>query len=98
MALQIKNAHIQYYHMDAIWSVLLGYSYFPNSYYLAIKIVVSTVIQHSDSELLNGLQVDNLTRFFPGVVRYTPQGVAYHCIVAIIDLVNHFVITTYPAP
>ena len=27
MALIINNAHIHYYHMDAIWSFLMGHSY-----------------------------------------------------------------------
>ena len=57
MALLINKAHILYYHMDAIQSIMLGCSYIANPDYLVIMISMSTVFQHLDIAIITGPNV-----------------------------------------
>ena len=57
MALLMNDTYIQYYHLYAIHSTLLDGTYLMNPVYQAIKLWEVTVIQHSDSVLINGLQI-----------------------------------------
>ena len=77
MDLLISDAHIQYYHEDANWSKHLGHTYFAN---LIVKIQVATAIQHPDTTLINGQQIDIFTKFFHSVAAsYSRRGSVLQC-------------------
>ena len=54
---------------------------------LVVRILVSTVSVHSDTSILNRPQLFKFTRFFPGVVGHTPEGVVcHHILVTVLSL------------
>ena len=66
MVLLINDLHINYCHMDAIISILLGGSYFENPESFAVKVWVSVTIDHLNTAILTGPNIYNCTRFFLG--------------------------------
>ena len=94
MALIINDIHIPYYHFVDIW-LNSGEQLFCKSLLFGIKISISTVIQHLDTTIITESQVSTFKKNFPGIVGYTPHGVACYHIATIIDLPNQFLITIY---
>ena len=52
MALTIDDAHIEYYHMDAVRSLPLGYGYFLNPDYLVITSWIHALLLFPDQIIL----------------------------------------------
>ena len=74
-----------------------GNRFFGKPEYLGVKVCTSLMIQHLDMAILSGLNTYNITKSFPLVGGYIPEGIACHYIVAMVSLCTWVVITTHPA-
>ena len=75
MDLVIYDVNIVYYHMNPLWSVVLGQSYFAHPNYLVIHCLILAISLHSTIITQAGaLNIWRYVQQFEGVTGYMPNG------------------------
>ena len=74
MALHIDNNHILYYHMDVLWSNILGHSYFASHDYLALQRWIKAMFLYPNNTALEEPNIYHYFKFLPGVISYCNSG------------------------
>ena len=100
IALAFNKGHTIYYHMDALWSVRLVWTYVANPDYLVVICWVCATYLSPDTFNQMETQTYHYVKCFARRVGYTPLGTLCNCFIAIIDQSNAamlFVITAYLA-
>ena len=75
MAQLYVDNHMQYYHIDAVISIQFGHSYFASPDYLAVRVLISIMIQLPDHVTLTGLYKYTI---FPREVGHTLARIVCH--------------------
>ena len=75
---------------------MLGHSYLLNSHYFNVKVWICAVSLHPESTFETGSFNYQYKKFFPRVVGYNIALPCHH-IMVMFNLLNHFVVTVYPA-
>ena len=100
MALTFNNNHITYYHMDVQQSTPLAHTYFTSPDYLAVQDRIHTTFIFPETINPTEPPVYHYTKFFNGVVDYTPLDIPCDRHVAVISFANTalpYVLTAYLA-
>ena len=82
MALMINDAHIPYYHMDTVWSILLGCTHFSTPEYLTVKAWVQVTFLFPDTVALTRPFAYRYGKVLLGLVRYPIDGLPCHLLFA----------------
>ena len=97
MVLLVNGVHIFYYHMNEFQSVVLGNNYFASHDYVVVKCWIQAVLLFLGHIVLARPFSHHFENIFLGVTGYSLEGLPFHCTVAILDLVSHFVVSAFPA-
>ena len=76
---------------------MLGCSYIRSPYSLVVQGWIRVMLLSLTSIILTSPQVNRYIRFLSRVAGYFPYGIPYLHIVAVLDMVNHCVVTASPA-
>ena len=87
--------------MDEFRPIMIGFSYFTSADYLVVYRSIRAIFLYPTNTKLQGPNIYQYFKFFPGVVRHFHPGftvVPCQQIIAVLDVTNHFVVTTFPIP
>ena len=84
--------------MDVFQSLIMVHSYFQSADYLVDQGWIRAMLPHPTSIQQAGPNIQHYTKYLPWVVRYSlveNMIVPCHRIVAVLDILDHLVITTF---
>ena len=98
MALYINDNHILWHHMDAFRLTMLECSYFISPDYLVSDRWIRVMLLFLTTTIVVGPNLYLFIKFLPRVIEYFPcrvYVVACHHIVAVLDVINCFIVTAF---
>ena len=99
ITLHISDRNILYYHRNAYWLIMQGYSYFASPDYSVVQVWITATFLHPTNTLLTRPNVHHFLTFFLLVIKYFHYGntiVFCHQDEAALDVPHCFDVTTFP--